>query len=71
MSKANGTSNGTHAPPVAVTSAVEIETTNARLRTALVALVDMAKREGWHRKLQDEMLLEEIEWLLGESNIRK
>lgn len=58
-----GTSGG--ATPPAPPSTSELETRVARYRTALFALIDLAKREGWHRTIHDEMLLEEIEWLLA------
>jgi hypothetical protein len=62
-------SNGKSSSVVPV-SAIELETLVARYRTALVALLDLAKREGWHRHIHDEMLLAEIETLLAAAAAR-
>lgn len=58
--------------PTAPTPTVsELETKNARYRTALFALIALAKREGWHRSIHDEMLLDEIEMLLAADHQKK
>lgn len=68
MDDVNGTNGATS--PTPPPSAVELETLVARYRTAIVALIALAKREGWHRQLHDTMLLEEIEYLLAEGATR-
>lgn len=57
----NGT-NGTSTPSVVTVS--ELETKLARYRTALVALVDVLRREGGYRSWNDQLLLREVERLL-------
>lgn len=72
MSKTDGSTNGTPTtlPLKPIATPGELETLVARYRTALVALIALAKREGWHRQLHDSMLLEEIEYLLAEGATR-
>lgn len=66
-----GADNGTATPSVTAPDTIELETKVARYRTALFALVALAKREGWHRQITDEMLLDEIEWLLASDGAKR
>lgn len=66
MSAVNG-SNG-HATPAAPPSAIELLTAVASYKTALIALLDMIKRQRneW-RSVQDQMLIREVERLLAQG----
>jgi hypothetical protein len=59
----NGTTTAVAPPP-----AIELLDRVARYRTALLALVEMVKREGGWRSADDQMLIREVERLLGEPS---
>ena len=61
----NGT-NGTHVE--SAKSAIELMDVIARYRTALVALVDLVKREGGYRSWPDQLLIRQVERILDEES---
>jgi len=58
----NETTNGT--PTIPVVSAIELLDRAARYRTAIVALLELIKRDGGYMATNDQMLLREVERLL-------
>jgi hypothetical protein len=64
LSEINGT-NG-HASQVVV-STIELMDAVARYRTALVALLALIRRDGGYMDVKDQMLLREVERLIGEN----
>ena len=67
MTASSGT-NGTSTPAVVTTS--ELETRVARYRTALVALLELTRRDAGYRSWGDQMLINEIQRLLDEDTAR-
>ena len=61
------TTNGTAIP---VVTTIELHTKVARYRTALVALVELVKREGGYRSWSDQMLVAQIERMLDADGAR-
>lgn len=61
---AMGSTNGTNGHTIPSTTAAELNDLVAQYRTALVALVDLVKREGGYRSWQDQELVRHIERLL-------
>lgn len=56
--------NGTNGTTIPTTTVGELNDLVAQYRTALVALVELVKREGGYRSWQDQELVRHIERLL-------
>ena len=67
MSRTSGT-NGTNGTSVHAAAAIELETRVARYRTALVALLELVKRDGREfRSWGDQQLVAQIQRIVDED----
>ena len=65
MSEANGSSNGSTIKTITV---AQLEARVARYRTALVVLLEMAKRDSGYMNWSDQHLLREVGRILDEES---